>query len=127
MKVLKTTLFGSLFLLSLAAQAQHFAVITASYPVYENHLRNEQRCYLNYRNDKPTPVTPPGVGAGVLIKEKITVTPEYIERCVTESVMHPTIIGYDVKYVFDNVEYMQRLNYAPAVGSYLEMNVTLGR
>jgi hypothetical protein len=127
MKVLKAALFGSLFLLSLAANAQHFAVIVASYPVYENHLKTEQRCYLHTKQDGKIQRTPTGVGINTSIKERIISTPDYIERCVTETIMHPTLIGYDVRYVFDNVEYMKRLDYAPAVGSYLEMNVTLGR
>lgn len=68
-----------------------------------------------------------GTMAGSMAGEELGNRPREVETCNPETRSYSKIIGYDVQYVYEGRTYVQRLNYDPGVGSYLEVRVTVGR
>ena len=68
-----------------------------------------------------------GTLAGTMVGEELGNRPREVETCVPETKSYSKIIGYDVQYVYEGKAYVQRLNYDPGVGSYLEVKVSVGK
>jgi uncharacterized protein YcfJ len=49
------------------------------------------------------------------------------QACASQNRSYSKIIGYDVKYVYDNLIYIQRLDYDPGVGSFLKTSIAVTR
>jgi uncharacterized protein YcfJ len=145
MKLQQSVALGALFLCNLALADT--AVIVQSIPVYENIYVTENRCVTETSRVKDntreigigsilgaaigsqydTATAIGGLLLGGFIADKITETPRAYERCSLEPKSYQRVIGYDVKYVYNNKEYIQRLDYDPGVGRKVEVRTTIGR
>jgi len=63
-----------------------------------------------------------GVGSSIASSSKGA-----MQNCTSENRTYSKIIGYDVKYVYDNLVYIQRLDYDPGVGSFLKTSIAVTR
>jgi uncharacterized protein YcfJ len=145
MKLQKSIALGALFLCNLALADT--AVIVQSTPVYQTISTTQNRCTVergrlkdNTREIGIGSLIGAAIGAqhdtasaiaglliGGFIADKASEGPRDYEKCVPETRYTQTVIGYDVKYVFNNREYVQRLDYDPGVGTRVEVRTTIGR
>lgn len=145
MKLQKSIALGALFLCNLAfAQT---ATVVRSIPVYETVAVTERRCTIDYGKPKDntkeigigsligaaigaqynTASAVAGLFLGGFIADKASDGYREYEKCFPETRHIQRLIGYDVKYEFNDREYVQRLNYDPGVGTRVEVRTTIGR
>lgn len=145
MKLQQSVALGALFLCNLALADT--ALIVQSTPVYTTITNTENRCTIetvrprdNTREIGIGSLLGAAVGAqydatgavaglllGGFIADKATESPRDIERCFPETKSYQKIIGYDVRYVYEKKEYVQRLDYDPGVGTKVEVRAAIGR
>ncbi len=145
MKLQKSIALGALFLCNLALADT--ATVVRSIPVYQTVSVTENRCVTEYSRPKDntreigigsllgaavgaqynTASAVAGLLLGGFIADKASEGTREYERCSPETRYIQKLIGYDVKYVFNDREYVQRLDYDPGVGTRMEVRTTIGR